>query len=89
MPLTVPRSRIPNPILPSLRAQWRYSQQDLADRLTEEAAKQGDNQTVCDARMVRRWENGDVVWPQEKYRILLERVFGKSASELGFVHNAF
>lgn len=38
MPLTVPRSRIPNPILPSLRMQWQYSQQDLADRLTEEAA---------------------------------------------------
>lgn len=65
--------------------QWQYSQQDLADRLTEEAARQGDNQTVCDVRMVRRWENGDVIWPQEKYRILLEKMFGKSASELGFV----
>jgi hypothetical protein len=65
--------------------QWQYSQQDLADRLTEEAAKQGDNQTVCDVRMIRRWENGDVIWPQEKYRVLLERVFGKPASELGFV----
>ncbi|MGH3942310.1 MAG: hypothetical protein ACRDTG_27560 [Pseudonocardiaceae bacterium] len=85
-PLTGTRSRIPNLILPSLRMQWQYSQQNLADRLTEEAVKRGDNQTVCDVRMVRRWENGDVVWPQEKYRILLEKVFGKSASELGFVH---
>jgi hypothetical protein len=84
-PLVEPRSRIPNPVLPSLRMQWQYSQQDLADRLTEEAAKQGDSQTVCDVRMVRRWENGDVIWPQEKYRVLLEKVFGKSASELGFV----
>lgn len=67
-PLTVSHSRIPNPILPSLRVQWQYSQQDLADRLTDEAAKRGDTQTVCDARMVRRWENGDVIWPQEKYR---------------------
>ncbi|MCA1702787.1 MAG: hypothetical protein LC808_05755, partial [Actinobacteria bacterium] len=84
-PLTVPRPRIPNPILPSLRMQRQYSQQDLANRLTEEAAKQGDNQTVCDARMVRRWENGDVIWPQEKYRILLEKVFEKPSSDLGFV----
>jgi len=65
--------------------QWQYSQQDLADRLTDEAAKRGDTQTVCDARMVRRWENGDVIWPQEKYRVLLEEVFGKPASDLGFV----
>lgn len=65
---------------------WRYSQQDLADRLTAEAARQGDNQTVCDVRMVRRWEKGDVIWPQEKYRMLLEKVFGRSATELGFVH---
>jgi hypothetical protein len=84
-PYTIPHSRIPNLILTSLRMQWQYSQQDLADRLTEEAAKQGDNQTVCDARMIRRWENGDVIWPQEKYCVLLERVFGKSAAELGFV----
>lgn len=62
-----------------------YSQQDLADRLTDEAVKEGDYQTVCDVWMVRRWESGDVVWPQERYRILLERVFGKPVSEHGFV----
>ncbi len=84
-PLTPPRLRIPNLILGLLRELQEYSQQDLADRLTEEAARQGDNQTVCDVRVVRRWENGDVVWPQEKYRVLLERVFDKPASELGFV----
>lgn len=85
MPLTAPRLRIPNLVLPLLREQRGYSQQDLADRLTEEATKQRDNQTICDVRMVRRWENGDVIWPQEKYRVLLERVFGKPAAELGFV----
>jgi transcriptional regulator with XRE-family HTH domain len=85
MPVTPPRIRIPNLVLPLFRELREYSQQDLADRLTEEAVKQGDYQTICDARMIRRWENGDVVWPQEKYRILLERVFDKPASELGFV----
>jgi transcriptional regulator with XRE-family HTH domain len=84
-PLTSPRLRIPNLTLALLRELQEYSQQDLADRLTEEAARRGDNQTVCDVRVVRRWENGDVVWPQEKYRVLLERVFSKPASELGFV----
>lgn len=86
MPVTSSRLRIPNLVLPLLRELREYSQQDLADRLTEEAVRQGDYQTICDVRMIRRWENGDVVWPQGKYRVLLERVFGKSASELGFVH---
>lgn len=85
MPLTPRRLRVPNLVLSLLRELHEYSQQDLADRLTEEAVRKGDNQTICDVRMVRRWENGDVVWPQEKYRVLLERVFGKPASELGFV----
>lgn len=85
MPLTPSRLRISNLVLTLLRELNEYSQQDLADRLTEQAVRQGDDQTICDVRMVRRWENGDVVWPQEKYRVLLERVFGKSASELGFV----
>jgi len=84
-PVAPPRLRIPNLVLPLLRELGEYSQQDLADRLTEEAVAQGDYQTICDVRMVRRWENGDVVWPQSKYRVLLERVFGKPASELGFV----
>lgn len=85
MRLAPPRLRIPNLVLTLLRELHEYSQQDLADRLTEEAARQGDDQTICDVRMVRRWENGDVVWPQDKYRVLLERVFGKPVSELGFV----
>jgi transcriptional regulator with XRE-family HTH domain len=85
MPVTPPRLRIPNLVLPLLRELRECSQQNLADRLTEEAVSQGDYQTICDVRMVRRWENGDVVWPQDKYRVLLERVFGKPVSELGFV----
>ncbi len=85
MALTAPRLRVPNLVLTVLRESYEYSQQDLADRLTEEAVSQGDNQTICDVRMVRRWENGDVVWPQEKYRALLERIFGKPVPELGFV----
>jgi transcriptional regulator with XRE-family HTH domain len=72
-------------VLAYLRELKEYSQQDLADRLTQEAVRRGDNQTICDARMVRRWENGEVVWPQDRYRVLLEQVFGKPASELGFV----
>jgi transcriptional regulator with XRE-family HTH domain len=83
--MTPARLRIPNLVLPFLRELKEYSQQELADRLTEEAARQGDYQTICDVRMIRRWENGDVVWPQRKYRVLLERVFGKPAPELGFV----
>lgn len=83
--VTHPCLRIPNLVLALLRELREYSQQDLADRLTEEAVRQGDNQTICDARMIRRWENGEVVWPQDKYRVLLERVFDKPASELGFV----
>jgi transcriptional regulator with XRE-family HTH domain len=85
MPLTPSRLRIPNLVLTLLRELHEYSQQDLADRLAEEAVRQGDDLTLCDVRMVRRWENGDVVWPHDKYRILLERVFGKSAAVLGFV----
>jgi len=56
--VTPPRLRIPNLVLPLLRELGEYSQQDLADRLTEETAGQGDHQTICDVRIVRRWENG-------------------------------
>ena len=85
MTVMAPRVRIPNLVFTISREQLDYSQQNMADRLTEEAANLGDHQTVCDVRMVRRWESGDVVWPQERYRVLLERVFGKPVSELGFV----
>lgn len=37
MPLTPSRLRIPNLVLTLLRELHEYSQQDLADRLTEEA----------------------------------------------------
>jgi transcriptional regulator with XRE-family HTH domain len=82
MSVTSSHLRVPNLVLTLLRELLGYTQQELADRLTEEAARQGDYQTICDVRMVRRWENGDIVWPQEKYRVLLERVFDSKYSEL-------
>lgn len=79
------RLRMPNLVLTFLRELSGYSQQDLADRLTEAAARRGDRHTVCDARMVRRWEAGEVAWPQDRYRALLEDVFARPVSDLGFV----
>jgi transcriptional regulator with XRE-family HTH domain len=77
--------RTPNVMLASVRQLAGYSQQELADRLTEVAGRQGDRHTVCDVRMVRRWESGEVVWPQGRYRALLENVFNKTVMELGFL----
>jgi hypothetical protein len=54
--VTLRRVRVPNLVLTLSRELLDYSQQDLADRLTDEAAKLGDYHTVCDVRMVRRWE---------------------------------
>lgn len=79
------RLRMPNLVLTFLRELAGYSQQDLADRLTEAAPRRGDRHTICDARMVRRWEAGEVAWPQDRYRTLLEDVFARPVTELGFV----
>lgn len=79
------RLRTPNLVLSVSRELRGMSQQDLAERLTDAAARRGDRQTVCDARMVRRWESGEVLLPQDRYRVLLEDVFGKPTTELGFV----
>lgn len=80
-----PRLRTPNLVLSVLRELGGMSQQDLAERLTEAAARRDDRQTVCDARMVRRWEHGEVLWPQDRYRVVLEDVFGRPVTSLGFV----
>lgn len=40
---------------------------------------------MCDARTVARWEDGDVRWPHEPYRRLLETATGCELADLGFV----
>jgi transcriptional regulator with XRE-family HTH domain len=79
-----PRLRTPNLALTYLREMRGWTQQEFADRVTAAAIARGDRQTLCDVRMVRRWENGEVLWPQDRYRVLIEAVFSRPITDLGF-----
>jgi transcriptional regulator with XRE-family HTH domain len=80
-----PRFRAPNSVLTYLREMHGWTQQEFADRVTAAAIAHGDRQTLCDVRMVRRWESGEVSWPQDRYRALIESVFSRPIADLGFV----
>jgi transcriptional regulator with XRE-family HTH domain len=83
-----PRGRTtatPNAILTWERQAHGWTQDQLADRLTSLGVRRGYVDFACDVRMVRRWESGNVLWPSDRYRPLLEDVFGRSCEALGFI----
>lgn len=66
----------------ALRSRAGLSQQEVADRLAEAAARQGRRGVGVSANTVSRWERGIVV-PTPLYRRLLAETFGVTVSALG------
>ncbi|MFD4526755.1 XRE family transcriptional regulator [Streptomyces sp. NPDC058470] len=66
-------------------AELNMSQPELVRRLNEEIGALTGREGRLTARDVRRYLRGETLWPHEKQRIPLERVFGRSATDLGFV----
>ncbi|MFG3090994.1 transcriptional regulator [Streptomyces antibioticus] len=74
-----------NTQLEALLAEFGYTHQQLADEVNRVAGDHFDTSVNCTDRHVRRWISGDVQWPWSRYLQPLERIFGRSAQELGFV----
>ncbi len=77
----------PNLALKDARLRAHMSQDDLARRIREAGFRNGDT-NACTARMVQRWEAGDVLHPQGRYLLALESVLGQPAASLGFADAA-
>ncbi|MER6380740.1 XRE family transcriptional regulator [Streptomyces sp. NPDC001127] len=74
-----------NRVLAEAMKELGFSQAGLARRLnTETEALTGREGRLTD-RDVRRYLDGKVGWPQARQRLCLERVFGRSAIDLGFI----
>lgn len=70
--------------LKSLRhAMGWVSQQQLADAFEKKALECGMRLAVS-VRQVRRWESADPPWPTPDYQKVLQELFGRSLTELGF-----
>ncbi|MEU4296392.1 hypothetical protein [Kitasatospora aureofaciens] len=63
--------------------EWDMSRKEAAEFLATEAIKMGEPVFLV-ARTIATWEDGTTAWPRAKYRRLLHRVTGRTATELGF-----
>lgn len=79
----MPRKR--NQVLRDLMARRELTLERLAEDLCEMALLLGREPVTVWPRHVGRWLSGEVTWPWDKHRELLEAVFGQPAEELGFV----
>jgi transcriptional regulator with XRE-family HTH domain len=77
-------TRTPNVSLIALREDAGLSQEELANALSELAAKRYGKHLTITKKTVGRWERGEVVWPQPFYRRLLAHYLECSVDELGF-----
>jgi len=72
-----------NTALRDARVRAHLSQTDLARRIRELGFGSGDP-NGCSRVMVQRWESGKVQCPQPRYLLMLERILGQPAQNLGF-----
>src|SRR3982074_3696072 len=77
--------RTPNLLLRKARADAQWTQEDVASKLHELAAREDgpDGELCVDAHMIGRWEKG-IRTPRPRYRQLLCMLFDRTAGELGF-----
>lgn len=74
-----------NQVLRDLMVARRLTLEGLAEDLCEMALILGRDPVKVSPRHVGRWVSGDVMWPWNRHRELLEAVFGRPAEELGFL----
>jgi hypothetical protein len=81
----VERARAPNLILRRIReVERRESREEFAAAVVSAGRQLGNKQLACDARLVARWEDGDVGCPRPAYQRALEALIGRPFAELGF-----
>src|SRR5579863_7851742 len=79
--MAVGKDKTPNLVLRYIReVERRESREEFAAAV----ANTGDVHLACDARLVARWEDGDVECPRPAYQRALEALTGRPFAELGF-----
>jgi hypothetical protein len=77
--------KTPNQILKAIREQERHqSREEFARAFREKAEEMGEKHVACDARLVARWERGDIRCPHPITRRILSALLERPFEELGF-----
>jgi hypothetical protein len=81
----VERAKAPNLVLRRIReVERRETREEFAAAVAIAGRQLGDDHLGCDARLVARWEDGDVGCPRPAYQRALEALTGRPFAELGF-----
>ena len=79
------KAKAPNLVLRSIREiERRESREEFAAAIVDAGRQAGDNHLACDARLVARWEDGDVECPRPAYQRALTALTGRPFHLLGF-----
>jgi hypothetical protein len=79
------RDKTPNLVLRHIREVERHeTREEFAAAVVTAGHRIGVKHLGCDARLVGRWEDGDVECPRPAYQRALNALTGRSATELGF-----
>lgn len=81
----MPDKRQPNLALRRLVDEYQFTHDSLADEVCATALRLTGVPVACSGRQVRRWLSGAISWPWGRYRAPLESIFGRPATELGFM----
>jgi hypothetical protein len=85
MAVVAGRAKTPNLILRYIReAERRESREEFAAAVVNAGRQLGDAHLACDARLVARWEDGDVECPRPAYQRALAALTGRPFAQLGF-----
>jgi tetratricopeptide (TPR) repeat protein len=76
----------PNVQLRAWRNEHHLSRAQMADRLNATPIGIAER-LACDEERIRRWEAGEVSWPQSAYRLALTQLTGLQPEDLGFRPN--
>jgi hypothetical protein len=83
--VVVGKAKTPNLALRYIReAERRESREEFAAAVVKAGRQLGDGHLACDARLVARWEDGDVGCPRPAYQRALTALIGRPFEQLGF-----
>ena len=85
MAVAAGNAKKPNLILRYVReAERRESREEFAAAVVNAGRALGEKHLACDARLVAKWEDGDVQCPRPVYQRALAALTGRPFTELGF-----
>lgn len=73
-----------NEALAALMDEYRHTQKSLAAEVNQVADRLGAP-AACTERHVRRWLSCEVRWPQQRYLLPLQEIYGRPPEAMGFL----